>query len=359
MAHRIGVIPGDGIGPQVVDAALAVVRAAGVELEERRFDIGADRYARDGHVLDDADIEGIRACDAILKGPLGPPIGDTVVPPGTVERGIILRLRFELDQYVNLRPIKLYPGVPCPLRDKGPEDIDMVVVRENTEGIYAGVGGFFKKGTPDEVATQTSVNTRKGVERVVRYAFETARRRPRRKLTLCGKTNVLTYAHDLWHRVFHEVGEEYPDVERDYAHVDAICFWFVNNPEWFDVIVTDNQLGDIITDLGAALQGGMGVAASGNLNPEGVSMFEPVGGTAPQFTGQNVINPMAAIGAVRMLLDHLGESDAASRVDAAMASVFPRLEGMGAGEMGYSTSEVGDMVATAVADGDAGENRGG
>jgi 3-isopropylmalate dehydrogenase len=224
----------------------------------------------------------------------------------------------------------------------------MVVVRENTEGMYAGAGGFFKKGTPDEVALQTSVNTRKGVERVVRYAFELAQQRPRRKLTFCGKTNVLMYAHDLWNRTFHEVGAEYPDVESDYAHVDAICFWFVQNPEWFDVIVTDNQLGDIITDLGAALQGGMGVAASGNINPEGVSMFEPIGGTAPNFTGQNVINPMAAIGAVQMMLRHLGEAEAADAVDKAMTSVFPQLAGMGAGEMGYSTTQVGDMVAAAV-----------
>lgn len=348
-SHRIAVIPGDGTGPEVVGEGLKVLdrleEVFGFSSERRHYDLGAERYRQTGDLLPDDVLSELRGCDAIYFGAIGLP---GVVPSGVLERGILLRLRFELDQYINLRPVKLYPGVPCPILGTGPEEVDLVVVRENTEGLYAGSGGFFKKNTPDEVALQTSVNTRKGVERCVRYAFDCARGRERKKLTLCGKTNVLTYAHDLWDRVFHEVGEEYPDVERDYAHVDALCFWMVQNPEWFDVVVTDNQLGDIVTDLGAAIQGGMGVAASGNLNPDGVSMFEPVGGTAPDFTGQNLINPMAAIGALRMMLTALGRGEAADAVERAMNEVFPRLKGMGAGEMGYSTSEVGDMVAAAV-----------
>ncbi len=351
-SYRVGVIGGDGTGPEVIREALKVLDAAqdrfGFDTRRTPYDLGADAYERTGEALPDAVLAELQTLDAILLGAVGLRRPDDPIPPGVLERGLLLKMRFELDQYINLRPIKLYPGVPCPVVGKGPEDVDMVVVRENTEGLYAGAGGFFKKGTPDEVALQTSVNTRKGVERVVRYAFELARTRKRKQLTFCGKTNVLTYAHDLWSRTVQEVGEEYPDVTRDYAHVDAICFLFLRNPEWFDVIVTDNQLGDIITDLGAALQGGMGVAASGNLNPEGVSMFEPIGGTAPTFTGQGVINPMAAIGAVQMMLAHLGEREAAAAVEHAMSEVFPRLKGMGAGEMGYSTSEVGDFVAEAV-----------
>ncbi len=255
-------------------------------------------------------------------------------------------MRFDLDQYINLRPVKLYPGVDCPLKDKGPEDIDFVVVRENTEGLYAGTGGFLRKGTPDEVAVQESVNTRKGVERCLRFAFEYCRRRDQgRKLTLCGKTNVLTYAWDLWERAFKEIAAEYPDIATDYAHVDAICMWFVKNPEWFDVVVTDNMFGDIITDLGAMIQGGMGIAAGGNINPEGTSMFEPIGGSAPKYTGKNVINPLAAICAVQMMLDHLGEREAAGMVEKAVMRVCAQdLESMSAGRMGKSTSEVGDLV---------------
>ena len=267
-----------------------------------------------------------RHFDAILLGAIGHPD----VKPGILEKGILLRLRFELDLYINLRPVKLYPGVETPLKDKGPEHIDFVVVRENTEGLYAGAGGFLKKGTPDEVAVQESVNTRRGVERCLRYAFEYTRRRNRRKiLTLVGKTNVLTYAFDLWERAFHEVGTaDYPDVKRDYAHVDATCMWMVKNPEWFDVLVTDNMFGDIITDLGAMIQGGMGIAAGGN------------------------INPMAAIAACQMMLEHLGEREAAARVDRAIALVLStKLKSMQAGRMGYSTSQVGDLVASAVAAG--------
>jgi 3-isopropylmalate dehydrogenase len=236
--------------------------------------------------------------------------------------------------------------VDCPLKDKGPEDIDLVVVRENTEGLYAGTGGFLRKGTPEEVAVQESVNTRKGVERCLRFAYEYCRRRDRdHKLTLCGKTNVLTYAWDLWERAFNELAAEYPDITTDYAHVDAICMWFVKNPEWFDVVVTDNMFGDIITDLGAMIQGGMGIAAGGNINPEGTSMFEPIGGSAPKYTGKNVINPLAAICAVQMMLDHLEERDAAAGVERAVMRVCSEdLESLSAGRMGKSTTEVGDLV---------------
>jgi 3-isopropylmalate dehydrogenase len=246
-----------------------------------------------------------------------------------------------------LRPVKLYPGVDTPIKDKGPEDIDFVVVRENTEGLYAGVGGSLRKGTPHEVAVQESVNTRRGVERCLRYAFEYCRgRNKNQKLTLCGKTNVLTYAFDLWERAFHEVGAaDYPEIQRDYAHVDAICMWMVKNPEWFDVIVTDNMFGDIITDLGAMIQGGLGIAAGGNINPEGVSMFEPIGGSSPKYTGQNIINPLAAINAGAMLLETLGEKEAAAAIEKAVLTVCrDHVKSMQAGRMGYSTDQVGDLV---------------
>ncbi len=244
----------------------------------------------------------------------------------------------------------LYENVETPLKDKGPEEIDFVVVRENTEGLYVGAGGVLKKGTPDEVAVQESINTRKGVERCIRFAFEYARKRNKRKqVTLCGKTNVLTFAFDLWERAFYEVAEEYKDIKTDYAHVDATCMWMVKNPEWFDVIVTDNMFGDIITDLGAMIQGGMGIAAGGNINPEGVSMFEPIGGSAPKYTGLNVINPMAAIGAAQMMMDHLGETEAAAAMESAIRQVVAeKLKSMSAGKMGYTTKEVGDLVAGAV-----------
>ena len=321
----------------------------GFTTDRTTYDVGTGRYAATGEVLPNDVMAELKKSDAIYKGPVGARYPGDNVPPGILERGLILKIRFELDQYINLRPVKLYPGVPTPVIGKTPEDIDFIVIRENTEGMYAGAGGLFKEGTPDEVALQTSINTRKGIERCVRYAFELARTRERKKLTMVHKTNVLTYAGDIWERTFHAVGEEYPDVTRDYAHVDAWCVWVVQTPERFDVVVTDNLFGDIITDIGAAVQGGMGVAASGNLNPEGVSMFEQIGGTAPDFAGKNEINPMAAIGAMHMMLTHLGEVDAASAVERAMAETFPRLKGMGAGQMGYSTAEVGDMVAEAVA----------
>ena len=351
--YRIAVIPGDGTGPEMIREGLKVLDAIeqrfGLRTERITHDIGTGRYAQTGEVLPDSVLEDLRGVDVIYKGPVGARHPGDEVPPGVLERGLILRIRFELDQYINLRPVKLYPGVPSPIVGKGPTDVDFVVVRENTEGMYAGAGGFFKKDSPYEVALQTGVNTRKGVERCLRYAFELARSRKNR-LTLVHKTNVLTYAGDLWERAFHSVGEEYPDVQCDYAHVDAWCVWAVQTPERFDVVVTDNLFGDIITDLAAALQGGMGVAASGNINPEGVSMFEQIGGTAPDFAGRDEINPMAAIGALQMMLAHLGELDAAFGVERAMAETFPRLKGMGAGEMGYSTSEVGDMVAASISD---------
>ena len=349
--HKIAVIPGDGTGPEVVQEGLKALAAVAarfdIKYELTWFDFGGDRYLRTGEVLPAEAVDQLRRFDAIYLGAIGHP----EVKPGILEKGILLRLRFELDQYINLRPVKLYPSVPTPLADKGPDDIDFVVVRENTEGLYAGAGGTLKRGTADEVAVQESINTRKGVERCLRYAFEYTRRRNRRKtLTLCGKTNVLTYAFDLWERAFHEIGaRDYPDIKREYAHVDATCMWMVKNPEWFDVIVTDNMFGDIITDLGAMIQGGMGIAAGGNINPEGVSMFEPIGGSAPKYTGQNVINPMAAIGACQLMLATLGEAAGARVLEAVIVSTLPRLESLAAGKMGYSTSQVGDLIAAAVA----------
>ena len=350
--HKIAVIPGDGTGPEVVREGLKVLDAAarkvGFKYETQTYDWGGDRYLATGEVLPESAPEELRQFDAIFLGAIGHPD----VKPGILEKGILLGLRFALDQYINLRPVKLYPGVWTPLKDKGPEHVDFVVVRENTEGLYAGGGGFLKKGTLDEVAIQESINTRKGVERCCRYAFEFAQKRNRaKKLTLCGKTNVLTFAFDLWERTFYDLAKDYPDVTPDYAHVDATCMWMVKNPEWFDVIVTDNMFGDIITDLGAMIQGGMGIAAGGNLNPEGVSMFEPIGGSAPKYTGMNVINPLAAISAVQMMLEALREAKAADLVDRAIAFVTGnKLKSMAAGKMGYSTSEVGDLVAQFVAD---------
>ncbi|MCX7803834.1 MAG: 3-isopropylmalate dehydrogenase [Planctomycetota bacterium] len=349
--YRIAVIPGDGTGPEVIREGLKVIRAAaarfGFAIKTKEFDFGGERYKRTGETLPDGAVGELRKFDAIYLGAIGHPD----VAPGILEKGILLRLRFELDQYINLRPVKLYPGVKCPLAGKGPEDIDFVVVRENTEDLYSGMGGVQYKGTPNEVATQIMVATRFGVERCVRFAFELARRRAKKKtLHLIAKTNVLTWCGDLWWRVFNEVGEkDFPDIKREYAHVDAACMWFVKNPEWFDVIVTPNMFGDIITDLGAMIQGGMGIAAGGNLNPGGVSMFEPIGGSAPKYTGKNVINPLAAICAGAMMLDHLGEAKAARAVEAAVMHVTAnKLKDLAAGRMGYSTSEVGDLVAGAL-----------
>lgn len=348
MSYKIAVIPGDGTGPEVVAEGLKILRAV-AEKENFRcdfifYDLGGERYLRTGETLPDSILEELKKVQAIFLGAIGHP----QVKPGILEQGILLRIRFALDQYINLRPVKLYPGVETPLKDKGPEQINFVIIRENTEGLYTGAGGFLKKGTPDEVAIQESINTRKGVERCIRYAFEYClKRNKERKLTLAAKTNVLNYASDLWARTFAEVAQEYPQVQTDYAHVDALCMWMIKNPEWFDVIVTDNLFGDIITDLGAIIQGGLGIAAGGNLNPSpgGVSMFEPMGGSAPKYTGKGVINPMAAIAAIQMMLDYLGEKKAAQRVEKAIAQVLSRhLKSLAAGEMGYTTQEVGDLV---------------
>ncbi|MBF0565687.1 MAG: 3-isopropylmalate dehydrogenase [Nitrospirae bacterium] len=348
--YNIGVIGGDGTGPEVIAEGIKVLESAasrfGFKLEFTRYDFGGERYLKTSEVLPESAVTDLSRHHAIFLGAIGHP----KVKPGILEKGILLKLRFDLDLYINLRPVKLFPGVECPLKDKGPRDVDFVVVRENTEGLYTGTGGFFKKGTKDEVAVQESINTRKGVERCVRYAFEYCKKRNKdRKITLCGKTNVLTYAFDLWERTFYEVGSEYPEIKADYAHVDAITMWFVKNPEWFDVIVTDNMFGDIITDLGAMIQGGMGVAAGGNINPEGTAMFEPIGGSAPKYAGQNVINPLAAICAGAMLLDHLGETQAASTIENSVMEVTGKhLKSMAAGYMGYTTTGVGDLVANLV-----------
>ena len=344
--YRIAVLPGDGTGPEVVREALKALKAAssveGFTYEEAHYDLGGDRYLKTGEVLPPSAVDELKSFDSILLGAIGHPD----VKPGILEKGLLLELRFQLDQYINLRPVILYEGVDTPLKDKGPDDINFVVVRENTEGLYAGSGGFLRKGSMHEVAVQESVNTRMGVERCIRFAFDYCRRRnQRKKLTLCGKTNVLTFAFDLWERVFHEVAKEYPDIQTDYAHVDATCMWMVKNPEWFDVIVTDNMFGDIITDLGAMIQCGMGIAAGGNINPQGVSMFEPIGGSAPKYTGMNIINPLAAIGAAQMMLDHLGEEVSGRRIENAVRKVVAQdIKSLSAGQMGYSTTEVGDLV---------------
>src|SRR5215831_16247130 len=336
-SYNIGVIGGDGTGPEVVREAIKVLDAAAkkfaLKLNYTHYDIGGERYLRTHEVLPDSVLAELRKFPAILLGAIGHPD----VRPGILEKGILLRTRFELEQYINLRPVKLYDERFCPLKDKKPEHIDFVVVRENNEGLYTGAGGFVFKGTPSEVAVQESVNTRRGVERCLRFAFDFTHKRNRaKKLTLCGKTNVLTYAFDLWERAFHEVGQkDYPDIQRDYAHVDATTMWFVKNPEWFDVIVTDNMFGDIVTDLGAMIQGGMGIAAGGN---------------TPKYTGKGVINPLAAICAGQMLLDFLGETAAAKAIEKAVIKVTrEKIKSLAAGKMGYTTSEVGDLVAKALA----------
>lgn len=344
---NIGVIPGDGTGPEVIAEGVKVIQAAaqkfGFSLKLTYFDIGGERYKRTGETLPDSVLSELKQFDSIYLGAIGHPD----VKPGILEKDILLRTRFELDQYINLRPVKLYEGVETPLKDKGPKDIDFVVVRENTEGLYTGSGGTLKKGTKDEVAIQESINTRKGVERCLRFAFQYAQKRNKeKKLTLCGKTNVLTFAFNLWERAFYEVGVEYPDVKTDYAHVDATCMWMVKNPEWFDVIVTDNMFGDIITDLGAMIQGGMGIACGGNINPEGVSMYEPIGGSAPKYTGKNVINPMAAILAGGMMLEFMDLKDAADAIESSVQRAIRNdLKSMEAGKMGMGTKEAGDLIA--------------
>lgn len=348
MKYDIAVIPGDGTGPEVVAEAVKALKAVsekcGMDFKFKEYGLGGDLYLKEGTLLTDEVIEELKGFDAILLGAIGHPD----VKPGILEREILLRLRFELDLYINLRPVVLYPGVETPLKDKGPEDIDFVVIRENSEGVYAGGGGFFKKGTPDEIAIQESVNTRKGVERCIRYAFEYCRQRDQKKvLTLCAKTNVLIYESDLWDRVLQEVHKDYPDIDTNYQHVDALCMWMIKNPEQFDVIVTNNMFGDIITDIGAIIQGGMGIAAGGNINPDVTAMFEPIGGSAPKYTGLDKINPMAAICAAQMMLDYIGEKEAAGiLLDAIEQALREDLKGVEAGKMGYGTKEVGDLVVS-------------
>ncbi len=354
-SYNIAVIPGDGTGPEVTAEAVKVMHAAagkfGFKVNTTEYDFGGERYKKTGETLPDSAIDELAKYDSILLGAIGHPD----VAPGILEKGILLKARFALDQYINLRPVKLYPGVPCPLKDKGPEDINYVVVRENTGDLYTGTGGFTMKGTPHEVAVQSAVYNRHQVDRCLKYAFDYAKKHGKKSrgvgkentLALCGKTNVLTYVYDLWERAFNEMGDkEYADIRRDYYHVDATCMWMVKNPEWFDVIVTGNMFGDIITDLGAITQGGMGIAAGGNINPEGVSMFEPIGGSAPKYTGQGVINPLAAVCSMQMMLETLGEDKAAEEIEAAVKFVTgEKLESMAAGRMGYNTSQVGDLVA--------------
>ena len=350
--YSVALLPGDGTGPEVLAEGVKVVQAAshkfGFNTKFTRYDLGGERFKKTGEVLPDSIINELRQHDAIYLGAIGHP----EVKPGILEKGILLRLRFELDQYINLRPVKLYEGVDTPLKNKGPKDIDFIVVRENTEGLYAGAGGVLKKGTKDEIATQESINTRKGVERCIRFAFQyTQKRNKSKKLTLCGKTNVLTYAFDLWERAFYEIAKEYPDISTDYAHVDATCMWMVKNPEWFDIIVTDNMFGDIITDLGAIIQGGLGIAAGGNINPEGVSMFEPMGGSAPKYAGKNMINPLAAILAGAMMLEFLDQQAAADSIEIAVQKALKNnVRSLDAGKMGMGTKELGDLIVQNIVD---------
>ena len=358
--YKIAVMGGDGTGPEVTVEAVKVMEAAaakfGFKVEKTEFDFGGERYKRTGETLPDSGVEDLRQFDSILLGAIGHPD----VAPGILEKGILLKARFALDQYINLRPVKLFPGVECPLKDKKPADIDYVVVRENTGDAYTGAGGFTLKDTPNEVAVQSAVYNRYQVDRCLKYAFEYAKKHGKKArgvgeentLGLVGKTNVLTYIYDLWERAFNEMGEkEYSDIRRDYYHVDATCMWMVKSPEWFDVLVTGNMFGDIITDLGAITQGGMGIAAGGNINPEGVSMFEPIGGSAPKYTGMGIINPLAAICAMGMMLETLGEDKAAQAVEDAVRWVTgEKLKSLSAGRMGYSTSEVGDLVAGKLAE---------
>jgi len=347
-SYRLAVIPGDGIGAEIISEGMKVVQAVaeryGFGIETEEYDFGGDRYLKTGETLPESAISELKKFDAIYLGAVGHPD----VAPGILEKEILLKIRFELDQYINLRPVKLYPGVWHPLKDKGPAEIDYIVVRENTEGAYSGIGGSVKKGTPDEIATQLDVNTRKGVERCIRYAFEYARKRNRKKtLTVVDKANVLTFAGDLWRRTAVELGRDFQDVKLDFAFVDATCMWMVKNPEWFDVIVTSNMFGDIITDLGAMTQGGLGIAAGGNINPEGVSMFEPIHGSAPKYTGKNVACPIATISAGGMMLETLGEEGAADMIEKAVIKATGEgyIKSLEAGKMGMGTREAGDLLA--------------
>lgn len=366
-SYKIASIPGDGTGPEVVKEAIKVLDAAAskynFKLNYTEFDFGGESYLRTGVVLAENAADELKKFDSILLGAIGHPD----VKPGILEKGILLKLRFDLDQYINLRPVKLYPGVETPLANKKPEDIDYVVVRENTGGCYTGMGGNVQFGTPNEVACQNWVYTRAQVDRCLKFAFELAKKRHSKEnpwrglsdedkkagytaqLTLVGKTNVLTFVCGLWERAFNEMAKQYPTIKTAYNHVDATTMWMVKNPEWFDVIVTENLMGDIITDLAAMTSGGMGVSSGGNINPEGVSMFEPIGGSAPKYTGLGVINPLAAIGAAAMMLDYLGETEASKSIEKAITyATANKLKSMSAGKMGFSTSEVGDMIASLI-----------
>jgi len=339
-SYRIALIPGDGIGVDVVTEGCKVLNAVEGKFETQTFDLGANRYLKTGETLPDAELAELKKFDAILLGA----VGDPKVAPGILERGLLLRLRFELDHYVNLRPVKLFPGVKTPLANKTSENIDMVVVREGTEGSYVGAGGVLRKNTPQELATEESLNTAFGAERVIRDAFKRAQKR-RKHLTLVHKTNVLVFAGDMWKRTFEKVAKEFSDVKTDYQHVDAASMFFVTNPEKFDVVVTDNLFGDILTDIGAAIAGGIGLAASGNINPEKTtpSMFEPVHGSAPDIAGKGIADPTAAIMSVAMMLDHLGEKESAVKIEKAVAKDLETRS-----DVKRSTSEIGDAITKLV-----------
>ncbi len=354
--YTLAVLPGDGTGPEVIGEGCKVLDAAaqkfGFKLEKVTYDLGGARYLRTGETISDETLNELRKVDTIYLGA----IGHTDIKPGILEKGVLLKLRFELDQYINLRPVKLYPGVQSPLRDKTEKHIDYCVIRENSGGLYTGIGGLSRKGTKDEVAIQQMMYTYDQVARCMRYAFDYARKYGKKArgvgenntLALVGKSNVLTYMYELWNRVFAEIGAEYPDVKREYYHVDATCLYMVSCPEMFDVIVTENMFGDIITDLAAITQGGLGVAAGGNINPAGVSMFEPIGGTAPMWTGKNAINPIAAIGAAAMMLNALGEEQAAAAIEASIAKTTPKMKSQLANQMGFTTTQIGDLVAASL-----------
>jgi 3-isopropylmalate dehydrogenase len=359
MSYKIAVMPGDGTGPEVVAEGLKVLAAAGARkgftYDLTTYDVGGERYLRTGETLPDSVLEELKQHDAILLGAIGHP----EVAPGILEQGVLLKARFALDQYINLRPVRLIAGVDTPIKNKGPAEIDYCVVRENSGGMYTGMGGNSRPGTTDEVAIQEMVYTYDQVARCLRFAFAYARKYGKKArgvgqentLALIGKSNVLTHMYRLWNRVFAEIGDqEFPDIKREYYHVDATCLYMVASPEMFDVMVVENMFGDIITDLGAITQGGLGVAAGGNINPEGVSMFEPIGGTAPMWTGKNAINPLAAIGAVQMMLEHLGEADAARAIEQGIVHAVSRMKSMVANEMGMGTNAVGDLVANFVAE---------
>jgi 3-isopropylmalate dehydrogenase len=351
-SYDIALMPGDGTGPEVLREGVKVLNAAALrydlKLNFENFDFGGERYKRTGETLPEKAITELKTFDAIYLGAIGHPD----VKPGILELGILLKLRFALDQYINLRPVKLYPNVDTPLKGKGPAEIDFVVIRENSGGIYTGMGGAAMVGTAGEIATQVMVYSRPVVDRCLRFAYDYTRKRNRKKtLTLVHKCNVLTYCGDLWVRAHKEIGDtEYPDIKQDYNHVDACTMWMVKSPEFYDVIVTENLFGDIITDLGAMIQGGMGIAAGGNINPEGVSMFEPIGGSAPKYTGLDVINPLAAICAGGMMLETLGESAAALAIDKAVTSALAsgKFTSMSAGKMGMGTAAAGDLIASLV-----------